>query len=219
MRNIEKDMIEMKRKREKILESAFRLFSDTSIDAVSMNTVAAASEIGVATIYRYFKNKPDLVTEVAVTRWEMFAQEYIDRRNKTDFSGMTAAEEFETDLNEFILLYRNHKDLLRFNQFFNIYAGSGHMGKGRMQAYLERTSIYNEFFHRVYVKAQKDGTLRTDLPEDKFFALVLHLMMAAVTRYAGGLVYLPADVQDPEPELVMLKNMILNTFRTERGKD
>ncbi|MBR2593074.1 MAG: helix-turn-helix transcriptional regulator [Firmicutes bacterium] len=69
MRNIEKDMIEMKRKREKILEAAFRLFSDTSIDAVSMNAVAAASEIGVATIYRYFKTKPDLVTEVAVTRW------------------------------------------------------------------------------------------------------------------------------------------------------
>ena len=42
------------------------------------------------------------------------------------------------------------------------------------------------------------------------FAATLHLMLAAATRYAVGLVYL--DGSDPEQELRLLKNMFLREY-------
>ena len=57
-------------------------------------------------------------------------------------------------------------------------------------------------FHEIYELAQADGTLRIDIPENEIFSTTLHLMLAAVTRYAVGLVYQGGS--DPEKELMAL---------------
>ena len=57
---------------------------------------------------------------------------------------------------------------------------------------------------------EQDGTLRTDVPEKKMFSLTLHLMLAAVTRYAVGLLY-DAGI-DPEEELTELKDMLMRRY-------
>ncbi len=52
MRNAEKDALDMAKRRITILDEAFKLFSDNSIESVSMNAIADASKLGVATVYR-----------------------------------------------------------------------------------------------------------------------------------------------------------------------
>ena len=44
------------------------------------------------------------------------------------------------------------------------------------------------------------------------FSTTLHLMLAAVTRYAMGLVYIPEKGFDPVKELTMLKEMLLAKY-------
>ena len=66
-------------------------------------------------------------------------------------------------------------------------------------------------FHEMYVKAQADHTLRTEIPEKEMFSTTLHLMLAAVTRYAVGLVYQAGT--EPEKELETLKELLLIKFR------
>ena len=53
--------------RQRFLETGFRLFTERTIAAVSLETVAKESGIGVATLYRYFGSKADLA--VAVSAW------------------------------------------------------------------------------------------------------------------------------------------------------
>ena len=65
-------------------------------------------------------------------------------------------------------------------------------------------------FHRIYEKAKIDGTVRTDIPENEIFSSTLHLMLAAVTRYAVGLVY--DGGTDPEQELRLLKDVLYSRF-------
>ena len=66
----------------------------------------------------------------------------------------------------------------------------------------------------VYEKAERDHTIRTDEPEEKMFSTTLHLMLAAVTRYAIGLVYIPESGFDAEKELEKLKEALLMRYRT-----
>ncbi|MBQ1526702.1 MAG: TetR/AcrR family transcriptional regulator [Lachnospiraceae bacterium] len=204
-----KEAVMMSERRETFLESGFKLFSSKNIDTVSLQEVADESGLGVATLYRYFVNKPGLVVAVATWKWEEYLKENKARRPSANFEGMKASEIFEFYLDSFLELYRNHRDMLRFNQFFNVYVQAEHIDPDVMEPYKEIIYDLKEFFHEIYLKAQEDHTVRTDEPEEQMFSTTLHLMLAAVTRYAVGLVYTPQDGFDAQAELETMKEIFL----------
>ncbi len=204
-----KEAVMMSERRETFLESGFKLFSSKNIDTVSLQEVADESGLGVATLYRYFVNKPGLVVAVATWKWEEYLKENKARRPSANFEGMKASEIFEVYLDSFLELYRDHRDMLRFNQFFNVYVQAEHIDPDVMEPYKEIIYNLKEFFHEIYLKAQEDHTVRTDEPEEQMFSTTLHLMLAAVTRYAVGLVYTPQDGFDAQAELETMKEIFL----------
>lgn len=216
MRNKEKDAAEMTIKRQKMLEEGFRLFSEKSIEMVSMSDVAKACGFGRITLYRYFNSKLELVIAVGVWAWEKYISENVTRFSEMPIDNLTAMQLFEMRLDYFIDMYRNHADLLRFNQFFNIYVKSEHANEKDLAPYLEVIRKISGNFHIIYQKALQDGTLRTDIPEQKMFTGALHIMLAAVTRYAVGLVYTPESGTDEVDELIQLKRMLLREYTSEQ---
>ena len=110
------------------------------------------------------------------------------------------------------MLYRDHRDLLRFNQFFNVYVQSEKMDAEMISPYQGMINVLETHFHNIYAKAQQDHTLRTDMPEIEMFSATLHLMLAAVTRYAVGLVYVPESWFDAEKELEKMKMALLHEY-------
>ncbi|MBR6917865.1 MAG: TetR/AcrR family transcriptional regulator [Clostridia bacterium] len=192
--------------RQKIIESAFRVFTEKAIDSVKMNEIADVAGIGVATVYRYFSNKSDLVLAVGSWVWG----KHISQVAHIDSDSFTARQIFELYLEAFLDLYRNRKDILRFNQFFNVYVSGANLPKESTRTYTETVDTLASRFGVIYKMALKDKTLRTDVSEKEMFSATLHLMLAAVTRYAVGLVY---DVgTDPEQELTMLKRMLIREY-------
>ena len=218
-RNLEKDAIEIAAKNRRILENGFRIFSEKTIEKVTMADVAKAAGIGIASLYRYYSTKQELVMGVSTWMWSEYMKAALQRAEESRRSGATAAEEFDFYLESFLDLYRNHKDMLRFNQFFNIYLQSEDISEEGKKPYMDLIFTLQQRFRETYLRGQRDGTLRTDLTEEKMFALSLHLMLAAVTRYAVGLVY--GEAHDAEEELRLLKEMLLLRFirDQEREKD
>jgi AcrR family transcriptional regulator len=196
-------------KRDAFLEKGYELFVAKTIQAVSVQDVAKASGYGVATLYRYFPSKPIFTVAVATWKWKQFQEENKKRRPSRDFVGMTASEIFEFYLDSFLELYRKHRDLLRFNQFFNVYIQAEQVDAETIGPYQEIIGNLREQFRDMYRKAEQDHTLRTDIPEEEMFSTTLHLMLAAVTRYAVGLVYVPEKGFDAMRELQVLKEALL----------
>ncbi len=207
-RNLEKDAIEMAAKNQRILENGFRIFAENTIERVTMVDVAKAAGIAVSSLYRYYSTKPRLVLAISTWAWENYARE--DERKEAAKPDRTAAGIFEAYLDSFLDLYRNHKNLLRFNQFFNIYLVSEAISEEEMEPYLDMVKGLERRFGKIYQKALQDGTLRTDIPQKKMFSATLHLMLAVVTRYAVGLVY--NDETDAEEELLLQKEMLMRRF-------
>ena len=79
MRNPEKDEIEMTAKRETMLAEGFRLFAEKGIAPVSMQEVAKAGRLGIATLYRYYSNKAEFCVAIAEWKWGEFFQENPNR--------------------------------------------------------------------------------------------------------------------------------------------
>lgn len=209
-RNLEKDAREMAERDERILQAGFRIFAKNTIERVTMNDVAREAGVGIATLYRYYNSKPALVIAISTKAWE----EYIVSRGDVSFDEKkTAKKNLEFYLESFLDLYRNHKDILRFNQFFNVYVQSEALKAPDMKSYNKMIHGLAERFHHIYLKAEQDKTLRTDRSETEMFSTVTHLMLAAVTRYAVGLVY--NEGTDPEKELELQKEMLLKAYSTK----
>lgn len=209
--NPEKDAQQKAATTQKILEAGFRIFAERTIEQVTMTDVADAAGIGVATLYRHFTNKPRLVVAVSTWAWEAYIAENNGRRSASG----TAAEEFAFFLDSFLDLYRNRRDLLRFNQLFNVYVQSEEIPSEQMTPYMVMIRQIIEQFHTTYAKGQADGTLRTEVPEQEMITAAIHLMLATATRYAVGLVY--TEGSDPEKELLLLRDMLMDRFTTRNN--
>ena len=84
--------------------------------------------------------------------------------------------------------------------------------KEQMAPYNEAVSAYAKRFHKLYQKAKEDGTLDVRISERKLFINTMYIMLSVAGKYAEGLIY-PMDYkQDMMEELIMLKNMILDTY-------
>ncbi len=210
MRGQAKDQANIAEKKKRLMETGFRLFSEKGIEAVSMSEIADASGIPRASIYRYFPTKQDLVVAISAWMWDGLIQE----RLSTVYDGKdTGARIFAAFLDSFLQMYRNHRDILRFNQFFNVYVAREGTPPERLQPFLEIIDSVALQFHEAYEMGRRDGTLRTDIPENEMFSGSIHLMLAGVTRYAVGLIYDSGNA--PEKELLLLKEMLLRQYTTE----
>ena len=209
-RNLEKDAIQMAATRLRIHENGFRIFAEQTIERVKMTDVAEAAGIGIASLYRYYRTKPELVMGISTWVWSEYMKENRKKLDVRPEAERTASEEFDFLLESFLDLYANHKDLLRFNQFFNVYLQSEGISSEQMQPYTDMILALEERFGETYRKGQQDGTLRTDMPEKELFSATIHLMLAAVTRYAVGLAY--TEGTNSEKELRLLKDMLMQRF-------
>ena len=203
----------MAAKRNVLLEKGFEIFTQRGIEPVSMQNIADAAGCGIATLYRYFDKKQGFVIEVAMKKWNEIRELNRERCEKADIACMTAAQLFEFYLDGFLLLYREKKDLLRFNQMFNMYVEGAGIEKNALETYYGMIENFGEYFRMIYERAKTDKTVRTDIPEAEMFSTTLHLMLAAVTRYAVGLVYKPETGSDDMKELETLKAMMLAMYR------
>ncbi len=198
-----------------ILESAFRLFSEKGIESVTMPEVAKASGVGRATLYRYFASKLDLVVAIGTWKWNEYIAHHDAFVPLETHESMTGAQYLRFYLDSFLDLYRNHRDILRFNYNFNSYLQHESGTEAQRQPYLQMVGILHERFHRLCERGRRDGTLRDDISETSMFSSSFHIMLAAVTRYAVGLVYVPEEIDAPESELVMLEELLLSRFTHE----
>ncbi|MBQ2601838.1 MAG: TetR/AcrR family transcriptional regulator [Oscillospiraceae bacterium] len=198
---------DMAARREIMLETAFRLFTEKNIDSVTMGEIAAVTGFTTRSLQRYFHSKDNLVVAVSTWAWENYLN--VNREQSPENTG-TAAETYEFMVESFIRLYRENVDILRFNQFFNVYVRSQKFSSEQMQPFIAMIDAIKARFHLVYLRGREDGTLRTDYLEEEIFSTTLHLMLAIATRYAVGLVY-DAGVS-PERELIAQKEMLLARY-------
>lgn len=194
------------------MEKGFELFSSKSIEAVRLEDVAKVSERSLPTLYRYFGSKPHFLVEIARWKWDEFFTENRKRRPSEGFDGKTAADMLEFYLDSYLEVYRNHKELLRFNQLFNVYLRSEEIDMDHKAVYMSLMKPIKVFVHAMYERGKQDGTLRTDISEAQMLSVTMHLMLAVVTRYAIGLVHELEEGFNDIQELETLKRMLYREY-------
>ena len=201
-------------RRKAIINAAFQIFVEKKIEPVSMGEIAELAGVGRATLFRYYPNKLELVIAVCAAKWKEYLDALDAKRPLESIGDIPAIDRFTFTLDSYIDMYRHHKDLLQYNDNFNHYVT--HEGVKDEQLEEFHASIYsvNTRLEWMYEKAKEDYTFRTDIPRDEFFRVTVHTMMSACVHYAGGFIWGARDNKDYTPELLRIKEMILNYVKT-----
>ncbi len=214
-RNREKDESDKARCMLAAMESGFHLFSEKGIEPVKMTDIVEDCGVSRRSLYRYFSTKTDLVIAIGAWKWKGFFDHYTAQVPVGEPDVLTAAERMRWYLDSFVDMYRHHRDILRYNYYFNSFLSNEESAQEQRKPYLDVVNELEKAFHWLYERGQRDGTLRTDIPESVMFSSSFHIMLAAVTRYAVGLVYVK-EGNDPEKELWMLEEALLKLYAADR---
>lgn len=108
-RNIERDEKEAMRRKEQLMEAGFRLFSQYGIENVSLQRVADAAEVGVATLYNYYQTKVKLVIAISGKIWGDLWKEVLEEKGPEIFESFTAYQYIEFYTDQIIRIYRERR--------------------------------------------------------------------------------------------------------------
>ena len=177
---------------------------------MKLTEIADAAGLGIVTLYRYFKTKPDLVIELGVVLWKKYYVEVEKAYAARGGAAMNAAEEMEFFLDSIIELYRSHKDVLKFNRNFDTYVKHQECTAEQMRPYNEAVEVFAHKFHVVYEKAMKDGTLDIRVSEKRLFVGTLYAVLSVAGKFAEGLVYPVAVLRKQRlRDLVVERRLVL----------
>lgn len=208
MGNSTKDKIDERKL--KILDTAFDIFVEKTIEAVSMGEIAEAAGVGRATLFRYYPSKLELVIEVCGKKWKDVFDKLDESRPISSVGEISALDRLIFTLDSYIEMYRNYKELLCYNDNFNHYVSRVGRDNEHLAAFHESLYSVNVRLHNMFEKAKEDKSFRTDIPEGEFLRVTVQTMMGAGEHYAKGFIWGSEKGRDYTPELLRIKEMILN---------
>lgn len=187
-----------KRRRNEIMEAAFRVFSEKGYHAAKIEDIAAELRIGHGTFYRYFKNKLDIFNHVVEEIVRMIGEVV----NEIDPSAPTTLEEYRRQLeaigDSFFGLFKENPNMARV-LFYEAFGIDDVEIQERIRGVFDLFGRYTELYLKNGIEK---GYLRKDM-HVRETALAVN---AALFEACRRVVLSP----DPERDLEVWKETIIS---------
>ena len=188
--------------------AAAELFLEYGIDGTTYQDVADRAGLGVATLYRYFPAKGDLVVEAAILIWERAW------RIEWDLRGPTAMDKVRDYLERFVRFYREHPAFLAFIEDFDNFIARQDVRPEGMDRYEKTLELSWPIMEGLIRDGMAEGSLRGDLDPRRTFHVISQAFMAlAQKQLLRGHIITSDDEADPEDMLRTLGDMVLAWIR------
>ena len=154
-----------------IIDVATGLLLERPIATVTVKDIADRAGIGEATVYRYFKQKQNLVCAVAEKLQQRVSGEYFA---PVSGSGYAKLEAF---FGAYSKIFSEHREFYRFIGDFDAYLLSENVSAGK--AYSDGVDHFRDLFLAAYREGIADGSVRRlgSAPE-LFYYAAAHAMLA-----------------------------------------
>lgn len=178
---------------ENILDTTFTLIVEKGIMNVTFNEIAKKSNIGVASIYRYFKNKNNLISNCAVEKLSLLTNQVTEIVNNIDFKEKTAIEEFEELLNCYVIFFKDNKSFLKFLAEFDNYFTYNKMDTETENTYNELYKSFYKIAKEIYKKGLIDTTFKNIDDFDAFYFSITSSLLQTCIKGAVNPTIIPLD--------------------------
>lgn len=196
---------------ERIMLSAFSLFSHSGIDAIAMTDIAKNAEIGVASLYRYFETKDEIAIRTAMWAWENHKKVILPLLEDSGFYEKNGIRQLEEILELFIKLYQNEPDFFRYIYFFDAYVVCQKIDAERLIPYQKIIESVQKIIAEAIHKGIKDGSISAGYrnSEKELYYSIMHTIFAASQKLSLSGKMLKMDKENNDIEQLRLLGKII----------
>lgn len=165
------------RKTREIIEASIKVFSEKGFYKATMQDIAKVAEMGVGTIYQYFKNKDDLYYNAILYKFNEFHQFFTERlKEKHGF-----VEGINIIIKAWIEYFGNNQDFFAivFSEWANV---------KRTVAYKLKKRMVTEFMEKrgeivkLIEKAKQTGEIKDDISTEILSSMIFGSIQFIVHR-------------------------------------
>lgn len=162
-------------KRDYIIDSAKKLFLNKSISEITIKDISAVSDLGEATIYRYFSNKENLVIAVSISIQQDILSVPFTNEEKNGLEQIR--DFFEVFKNIFI----EHKNYFKFiAEFDTIY-----LNNIKNKEYSLGLDVFYDLFMRAYDLGLKDKSIKEVKDIKLYYYTCTHSLLELCKKLAS----------------------------------
>ncbi|CQR47257.1 HTH-type transcriptional repressor KstR [Paraliobacillus sp. PM-2] len=194
-----------------IVSAAEELFIKHGLDTVQMKDVASAAGIGIATLFRYFPKKDQLIVAVATKNL---------KRTMDDLSVIVQANKTAYQRLEDVLDYlfkkqtTNKHAAIKFREAFESYASFTKEPIADIHDYIDIQKQIIQILQPVIEDGENDGTIRKDIPIKDTITTIINAYgtFASNIILKESITYTEAHFT-PERQQQILKDILLSYVR------
>lgn len=205
-----KETEQEKDKRKKfVVDAAVKVFIEKGIENTKMTDIAENAEIGVASVYRYFKTKTEIVIEAAISFWNTEINIFHSIL-ENDFDKLSGLARVSKILDIFIETYMNHKYFFRFIEDFDNYVVKENIPKERLSSYEKNILKLMPVMIEALELGKKDGSINPDINNEKFYMTITHTLISLSQKLILRNIILDSDNYfEGKAQLELVKDMAL----------
>ena len=190
---------------QRVIEAAKVEFNEQGIKNSKLRLIAKRAKVGEASIYRYFKDKDDLIKIVALSYWQNHANLFDDYYYSRVADKDTGLKKVEVSLNIFHHLYKNHKGFLKFVEDFDIYFANEEVTQSET-SFQELIYSLKKRFVTIFDEGINDGTINPKFNGEDMYSFVSQVMVSTTQKLSSRIGYLHEE--DPKYPVKCLNNLI-----------
>lgn len=193
-----------------IIHEAERLFLENGFEKVQMQDIADAAGIGVATLFRYFPKKDQLIVAAAVKNLQPTLERF---EQFVDEEG-TAYERLEVILNHFFEMQLERTDHARFREAFESYASFVATPLPDIETYIDVQRRIMQTLEPLIEDGKRDGSFRPDIDAKVTVVTIINAFgtFGNNIMLKSHISYLENDIE-PAVQINALKAMLLASIR------
>lgn len=165
-------------RKEEVVSAALEVFKKQGIENTKMTDIAETAEIGVASVYRYFKTKPDLAVEAASKFWRDEINELTTYYLSEEFLNKKGITRVREILELYIKLYKEHQEFIGFIDEFDRYVVKENISKEKLKEYEKSIIDLRPLFLDALERGKSDGTVKSNLQNEQFYFSINHALMS-----------------------------------------
>ncbi|AUD14424.1 MULTISPECIES: TetR/AcrR family transcriptional regulator [unclassified Planococcus (in: firmicutes)] len=196
---------------DKIVEAAKELFTERGLNDVQMKDVAERAGAGVATVFRYFPKKDELIVEVAIRSLDAVEAEF----QRIISMKSSAFERLEQLLDTLLDAQKAEQyKSARFREAFESYASFRTEPLPEIDRYLARQRQIMDLLEPLIQDGQRDGSINSSIPAKPLIVTIINSYSSFTNNVAlkSSISYLDEDIQ-PETQQKVLKKILLDYCR------
>lgn len=199
-----------------MIQAAKSLFADYGFEKTTMQRIADESDVGVATLFRYFPKKEDLIVEVvkdAIKRQIPYFEEVL----KSNKKGIEKIDEALTGYIEYIS--EENIDSTKLLEAFELYIAFNDVEHSLVEEIIKEYGKFQQIIKAIVREGKMDGSIQLSINNELIASTILNMFGTAVKKYS--LYNFLPDQIIPIPnkeELTRVKDVLISYLQQQPNK-